>query len=471
LGLFTSFQLKSRDADTRRRAALSLGVRGRTSAIAALQPLLDDPEWTVRHAAVEALGLVGDAAAAPLLAIAVRQADGIPDQTGAAMVRAATVEAFGQIGPAGLPTLREALRDRHTKLRETAIAALGALGGPEAVSALGAMLDNDRSTVRQAAAAALARAAGPAAVPALKRALGHKDPATRRCAAEALGTVRDTTAVEAVRGALADRDRPVRDAAVQALAGIRTPEAVSALVAGMYAGDREVKAAIAATLRSFEWTPGDTSQRVVHAVLHGRLDEAVAEGAAAVEPLTAALADREAPARRAAAAALGRLGDARAAAAIAALFKDTDAGVREAAADALGAIGPAATDAIVEALRDRAATVRTAAERALSSVGEQRVAETLVARLGVGRPARHGGTDLRIVTARADLDAARQASDTLDTLLRHAIRKLPVEALRQVTTVTNAILIEPGEVPGHSETLDTEALRQAARDELGRRGL
>jgi len=34
VGLFTSFQLKSRDADTRRRAALSLGVKGKTGVLA-----------------------------------------------------------------------------------------------------------------------------------------------------------------------------------------------------------------------------------------------------------------------------------------------------------------------------------------------------------------------------------------------------------------------------------------------------
>ena len=186
MGLFTSFQLKSRDADTRKRAARSMGVRGRASAIASLEPLLDDPEWSVRQAAVEALGVVADAAAVPLLVAAVKQADQVQDQAGAAALRASAVEAFGRIGAASVGPLLEALRDRHAKLRETAIEALGAIGGRDAESAFASMLADDRSSVRQAAAAALARAAGPAAVPALRTALGHKDPVTRRCAADAL---------------------------------------------------------------------------------------------------------------------------------------------------------------------------------------------------------------------------------------------------------------------------------------------
>jgi HEAT repeat protein len=277
--------------------------------------------------------------------------------------------------------------------------------------------------------------------------------------------------VVAVRAALTDRDRPVREAAVLALASIRTPEAVSALIGGMQLEDRELKAAIASGLKSFEWTPTDASERIVHAALHGRFDEAEAEGAAAVEPLIAALADRDPSARRGALAALGRLGDARAASAIAALFKDADASVRDASADALASIGPASADALLEALRDRATTVRTAAERALSGVGEGRVAAALVGRLTSGQPTRHGGTNLRVVATRAQLDATRQAADALDTLLRRMLGRMPVEALRQVVALTDVILLEPGTVPGHSDTIDTEELRQTAKDELTRRGL
>jgi HEAT repeat protein len=325
--------------------------------------------------------------------------------------------------------------------------------------------------VRQAAVSALARAAGPAAVPALRRALGHKDPASRRTAAEALANVRDAAAVDALRGALADGDRQVRDAAVRALAAIATPEAVAALVEGLHAGDREMKAAIAAGLASFDWAPRDAVQRAVHATIRGRFADAEAEGPAAVPPLVAALADRDPDRRLGAVAALGRLGVAAAAVPIAALFRDADPRVRDAAADALAAIGPDAADTILEALRDRANTVRAAAARSLSALGEGRVAATLIAGLSAGRPAQHGGVDLRLVAARAELDEARHAADALDTLLRHAAATIPVDALRAIAAVTDVILVEAGRVPDGSDRIDAEELRHAAALELRRRGL
>jgi HEAT repeat protein len=470
VGLFTSFQLKSRDADTRRRAALSLGVRGKASAIASLQPLLEDPEWPVRQAAIEALGTIADPSAIPLLLETVRQADQVRDEAGANGLRAAAVEALGRIGSPGTDALLEALRDRHPKLRETAIAALGAVGGERAVSALSETLRDDRSSVRQAGAAALARAGGSAAVPALTGALAHKDPTTRRCAASALGTIDAPEAVNAARRAIADREKSVREAAVEALAAMGSQGAAAALVAEFPAADRELRGTIAARLKGMAWSPADAAGRVVHAALHGRFDEAAAEGAAAVDALVAVLADRDAAARRGAAAALGRVADPRAAGALVGLFKDADVPVRDAAIGAVAVIGLPAADALLEALRDRTATVRAAAAAALSQVGEGRVAAALIARLSGGSPAQHAGRELRVVQGREDLDDARDAADALGRLLEHSIRALPPDALRRCAGLADVIRIEAGETPGPGETVDLESVRQAAHDELSRRG-
>lgn len=471
MGVFTSFQLKSRDAGTRARAAMSLGSRGKTSAIPRLAPLLDDPDWAVRQAAVESLGRIGDASAAPLLVAAITGADRVPDPNGASAVRAAAAEALGRIGDSAMPVLLEALRGRHVKLRETAIAAIGAVGGPAAAASLGDMVADDRSSVRQAAITALVRAGGLAAVPALSRALAHKDPTTRRCAADALGTVREPAAVEAVKAALADPDRTVRDAAVRALAGIATTEAASALVAGLQRGDRDLQAAIGSALKSFEWTPADGSARVVHAVLHGRFDEATAHGASAAAPLVAMLADRDPSMRRGALEALGRLAEPSTARAIRAAFRDPEPSVRQAAAQALAALGPAAVDTVVEALGDRATPVRGSAEQALSAIGAGEAASALLARLAVGEPTRHGGAELRVVATRDHLDQARQAADRLDALLRHAASAVPVEVLRLVATAPDVMRLEPGQVPGDSDRADLEGLREAAWEALGRKGV
>jgi len=111
------------------------------------------------------------------------------------------------------------------------------------------------------------------------------------------------------------------------------------------------------------------------------------------------------------------------------------------------------------------------AAAAVGGQGDQMVVQALAARLGAGRPARHGGMDLRVVATREELDAARQASDALDALLRHAIAKVPVDALRTVAAATDVILLEAGRVPDQSDRLDTGELRQAGADELRRRGL
>jgi HEAT repeat protein len=471
VGLFTSFQLKSRDAVTRTRAAASLGSRGKSSAIPLLAPLLDDPEWGVRQAAIESLGRIGDASAAPLLIAAITGADRVPDPDGASAVRAAAGEALGRIGDGATAVLLEALRGRHVKLRETAIVALGAVGGPAATASLSDMVADDRSSVRQAAVTALVRAAGREAVPALSRALAHKDPTTRRCAADALGSLRESAAVDAVKAALADPDKTVRDAAVHALAGIATSEAASALVAGLERGDRDLQAAIGAALKSFDWTPVDDSGRVVHAALHGRFNEATAHGAAASVPLVAMLADRDPSMRRGALEALGRLAEPQTAQAIGASFRDPEPSVRLAAAGALAALGPAAADTLVEALGDRATTVRGSAEQALSAIGAGEVATALLSRLSVGQPTRHGGTELRVVSTRDHLDQARQAADRLDALLRHAASKVPVEVLRRVATAPDVMRLEPGQVPDDSDRADLEGLREAAWEALGQRGV
>ena len=207
------------------------------------------------------------------------------------------------------------------------------------MAALGGTLRDDRSSVRQAGAAALARAGGAAAVPSLAEALGHKDPGTRKCAALALGSIDAGDAVAALRQAMTDRDKIVREAAVEALAAMGSAAAISGLVAGLPGADRELKGVIAARLKATVWTPASPAERIVHAALNGRFDEAVAGGSAAVEPLVAALADGDparVEARQPRSAAWATRARPRPSCA---LFKDTDASVRDAAVGAVAAMG------------------------------------------------------------------------------------------------------------------------------------
>ncbi len=463
MGLFTSFQLRARDADTRRRAVEKLGARGKASSIPDIEPLLNDPDWSVREGAARALGGIAEpAVVAPLLA-ALRAADELRDVEGAAAVRRAVVEALTRVGTGAVPTLLEAMHDRQPRLREAAIEALGGIGGAESMSALSGALSDDRSNVRQAAAAALGRAGGNDAVAALTGALSHKDPGTRRAAAIALGSLPPEDAVGGLRMAAADRDRTVREAAIKSLVALASPAAVGALCQVLLGADRDARPAAAAALRGFAWSPTDGPQRIVHAVLNGRYSEAAREGEAAVEPLTAALADREAATRRGAAEALGQIADPRAAAALSPLLGDQDAGVREAAVRALVALGPPAYEQLVRALDERDGVAREAATRALAGAGEGAVAAALADRLQAGEPMSHAGATLRVVGTREALDAARLAADLLAILTDQAGRRLPTATLERIAALEDVMRIEPGRVPDPDERVACEALRHAAR--------
>lgn len=471
MGLFTSFQLKSRDPETRRRAALKLGVPGKASAIAALQPLLTDPEWPVREAAVQALGVVADPAVVPLLVETVRAADEFKAPEAAGALRRAAVEGLGRVGAPAVPALLDALRDRHARLRESAIEALGAIGGADSVAALIAALADDRSNVRQAAAPALGRAAGEGAVEPLRAALAHKDPGTRRAAAVALGAVGAAAVAEALRVALRDRDRGVRDAAVASLVTLASPAAAAALCAALLEGDRELKPVAATALKAFAWEPADASQRIVHAVLNGRFAEAAAEGKAAVGPLLAALADRDPATRAGAATALASVPTEPGLAALAALLSDQEASVRDAAVTALGRVGTAAAVHLARALGDRGGVARAAAARAIAAIGEGAVVAALLEPLRAGQPASHAGLSLRLVHDREALDAARVAADYLAMLLAESRKQLPVASLETVAALEDVMLIEPGRVPDPDERVACDQLRDLARRELDARGV
>jgi HEAT repeat protein len=126
-------------------------------------------DWTIRRAACEALGEIGDASAVPALIKAL----GYWDWT----IRRAACEALGEIGDASaVPALIKALGDRNGKVRRAACVALKQIGIASAVSVLIAALGN--GLVRWAASAALVQIGEPA-VPHLKKAMESAPPDIR----------------------------------------------------------------------------------------------------------------------------------------------------------------------------------------------------------------------------------------------------------------------------------------------------
>ncbi|MGN6695720.1 MAG: HEAT repeat domain-containing protein [Aquihabitans sp.] len=132
-----------------RRRALELvaTLRGQgPAADIAIVPLLDDPDDTVVEVAAWASGEREPAEAGAVARLAVLATEA-PD----ALVRESAVAALGSLGdPAGLPAILAGTRDKAT-VRRRAVIALAPFDGPEVDAALEAALTDRDWQVRQSA--------------------------------------------------------------------------------------------------------------------------------------------------------------------------------------------------------------------------------------------------------------------------------------------------------------------------------
>lgn len=221
----------------------------------------------------------------------------------------------------------------------------------------------------------------------LRRSLSAEDGQTRSSAVEALGRLGDARAVELLPTALDDADPAVRAAAATAMGRLGvTPERLLARLASPNIalrteslrllgrlGDAAHVPHIAARLRAGE----PLTVRLAAAAALGRLGQA--EGVAA---LTAVLTDPEPALRRQAAAALGDIGGERATAALLAALRDRDAGLVGEAIRALAKTKPAAAvEPLLAALRHPDWRVRAAAARSFGEWRDPRTPPALVAAL------------------------------------------------------------------------------------------
>ncbi len=323
------FLRHSKESRVRQVAAGALGRLGDTRAVGPLTVALGDGDWGVRVDAATALGQIGDTrAVGPLLAV---------------------------------------LNDEQTLVREHAATALGQLGDTRAVDALLAAVNDQENSVREHVFAALGQLGDGRAVAPLVAALSHGDWPVRRHAADALGRLGDARAVAPLVTALSEQEWLVRSSAAQALDRLGWSPDNGAAGAAYWIARRQwgkcVKIAaidplIAATRD--ERVRADATRTLVKI------------GARAVDALIGALNDDDdGEVRRAAADALGQIGDPRATGPLlAALNDDHDNYVRRAAAGALGQIGDAgAVDALITALSDQHGFVSAAAADALDRLG------------------------------------------------------------------------------------------------------
>jgi HEAT repeat protein len=185
----------------------------------------------------------------------------------------------------------------------------------------------------------------------LTQTLNHEDLIIRLSAIKALGEIKDARAVKPLIAAL--RDESCGCTAANALVKIGKP-AVEPLIAALMDKDLIVR-------------------RNAVMALGGIKD------ASAVEPLIAALKDKDLIVRRNAVTALGQIKDAGAVEPLIAALKDESPIVRGNAATALGQIKDAsAVEPLIAALKDRDAIVRTNATTALGEIGKPAVEVLIV---------------------------------------------------------------------------------------------
>lgn len=128
------------------------GMRRISAALPAIVKSLADPDAAARAAAAEAIGAIGGAAELPSLAAAVQKAQDPKEQ---AAIERALLAVCARVGGASLPHLAPLAKSGESPLRIIALRAQAVAGGPEALAAVKAALDDKEEAVQDEAARAL----------------------------------------------------------------------------------------------------------------------------------------------------------------------------------------------------------------------------------------------------------------------------------------------------------------------------
>jgi HEAT repeat protein len=347
--------------------------------------LSDDANVGLRNAAVETLALIGAASVGALVTALAAGGE----------QRKFLVDALGAIGdPAAVPALGRAIRDDDENVRAAAAEALGAIGGDEAIAALRQRLQGDGDYLgRLAALEALTRLRAVVTRSELEPLL--EEPILRHAVLEALGHAGDLAALPHLLAALDDRSRAAREGAQVALVALHeaqihaegrtrletsvraaTAGAVNGIVAALSSDPSKVRRAAATLLGWGRWAPA--LARLVDALLdeevHATAARAiVAYGASAVGPLTELAAEAGQELKGEIFALFPRLGaaaaDARVGQVLTRALDDEDATTAAVAARTLGDVGGKdALGPLFQAL-EREDDVATAAAQTLARLG------------------------------------------------------------------------------------------------------
>jgi HEAT repeat protein len=384
--------LNGEDADLRMQAALALGEQRDARAVPALVEALDDEDVNVRYHAVEALGKLRAKEAADALAVVVGTRD--------FFLAFPALEALKQIGdarvvPSVLPLLEDEL------LAEAAAELLGELGDEEAVAPLAGLLNTPHAPTRAAARALAAlhdryeklygegsyiadlsrEQINPAGAQNLLEALREPGPGELRPLALVVGWLEGAAVERALTRLLGQRDArgEVLEALVRHGAGV-----ADLLIEQLGSEDLEIRKAAAVALGRI----GDA--RATPALIEALEEDAETAIAAAdalakigdqraFESLLAHVGDTNAAVRQAVVGALNSLGSPEMPARVLPLLGDEDPNVRESAVKIAGYFGyPECADLLLERCRDEDERVRRAAVEHLPFLEDKRATPALV---------------------------------------------------------------------------------------------
>lgn len=298
--------LEDENGIVRQAAVEELGKIRDPRAIKPLIASLGDKYSWVRRAAVEALGEIGDTRAVKPLIVA------LGDEK--ASMRKAAEKALVRIGNTAIDPLIAALGDLNADVRTSAGEVLVRIGSP-AIDALIAALEGDDAGVQWGVALILGEIREPSAIDPLIAALQEEDDDLRRVAAWALGRIGDRCAFEPLIAALRAEDAGVRQAATWALGRLGEPRAVDPLSEALDDKDASVQREATWALIAVSQDSGadlgravrraneSTGMRWAHAWDLGQIGNSET-----IEPLIAALRDKNAGVRTVSAWALVQIG-------------------------------------------------------------------------------------------------------------------------------------------------------------------
>jgi HEAT repeat protein len=284
--------------DIKRKAVKILRQIKDARAVEPLIAALKNEDWQVRLEAAKGLAEIKDVRAIEPLSAALRDRDD--------SVRRSALSSLITYDNAHIEErLCAALMSEDRLTRNEAVLAFWKKGAA-GVEPLIIALKDESSEVRLFAASALLENPDARAIEPLAYALRDINWGVRTQAAKALGSIGGARVAGYLSVALKDEHKAVRKAALTALYQFKDAR-VESLLAALDDEESDVRNIAASLLELLGWEPASDGERARHAIAKLRWEQAVSLGPAAIEPLIAALKDKESAVRKAAADALGLL--------------------------------------------------------------------------------------------------------------------------------------------------------------------